>query len=355
MFTRRFGMSSTEPTIPSSEIVEEMYLFCMSCGISKAKNVFEQCKKCHSSMTLSRTFHPMNGKNLNVPYKYSGSLFKERLNKEFHDTNVFSPVVESKIVRSDIPPFIPTVAAEGITNEYLNLIFLLDITGSMEIFINEAIKHIESQQTRIAESMITKLAEQYGDLRKFTLFTTTSVIAYRDVCDSKQIEFCPPTLDTNAVKTFLTRIIPSGGGDSPEDILSAFDFTFSNISFPEKDSEKWMHTSNVLLLVADAPAHGLFMHPICRDDCVRQNDETLWKQYMAKLRDLNIDFVCVQLTKSMDTMIDFFKKHHNVKDLFELQVVRQVTGNIAQSRIDMEDCAIYQARYSCGRRYEIYA
>ena len=239
----------------------------------------------------------------------------------------------------------------GVTPEYLNMVFILDTTGSMAPFINEAIKNIEDQTTRITQEMKNSLTEYYGDVRKFVLHTKVSVVAYRDTSDSKQIEFCPPTTDTNSIKAFLQSLVPSGGFDEPEDILSAIDFVFTNIEFPEKDSEESNHTSTVFLIVADAPAHGMFMHNSTMiDDVIRQDDEELWITYLEKMRLLNIDLVCVQLTSDMDKMISFLQTNYDRDDIYKMQLVKQTTGNMHLASAGLERCTVTAVRTSIGRR-----
>ena len=58
----------------------------------------------------------------------------------------------------------------------------------------------------------------------FNIQIRTSIVAYRDHCDGKDIsEVLGFTSDIGVCKKFVERLRPLGGGDGPEDVAGGFE------------------------------------------------------------------------------------------------------------------------------------
>ncbi|ORY76210.1 hypothetical protein BCR35DRAFT_305836 [Leucosporidium creatinivorum] len=124
----------------------------------------------------------------------------------------------------------------------LDLVFILDCTGSMGSYIASATTNIELIVENILSSGKLPSAES---LR-------IGLIAYRDYPPqdnsyiTKSFEF---TSDVSRIKEDLKTLYASGGGDGPEGVTAAMKAALELSWRPD--------ASRMAVLVADAPAHGI--------------------------------------------------------------------------------------------------
>lgn len=117
----------------------------------------------------------------------------------------------------------------------LDLVFCVDLTGSMSPFIQAA----RAQMTSILDA----LRAQLGDGLR------VGVVAYRDHCDGKKVcEKHDFMGDLRAVKATLDGLQILGGGDYPEAVFTGLD---ACVKLPWRDG-----AYRVIVLVGDAPPHG---------------------------------------------------------------------------------------------------
>lgn len=132
--------------------------------------------------------------------------------------------------------------ASGSGERQLDLVFILDCTGSMGSYIASATKNIELIVENIQQS--EKLSSPQA-LR-------IGLIAYRDhpPQDNSYITKTHElTSDIASVKEYLTALFASGGGDGPEAVTAALKAT---------TELQWRPAaSKMAVLIADAPAHGI--------------------------------------------------------------------------------------------------
>ena len=112
--------------------------------------------------------------------------------------------------------------------------FILDCTGSMGSWITAS----KDEITSIIEYVRT---QNYG------IQIRVSIIAYRDIRDTKRFEVLPFTEETALPKKFLAGLEADGGDDGPEDIAGGFQRGL------EQD---WQAKARYAVLIADAPCHG---------------------------------------------------------------------------------------------------
>lgn len=131
-------------------------------------------------------------------------------------------------------------ATSALPDGPLDVVLMLDCTGSMGTWIEAAKAKLKAITTQLAEWFNTEGALRVG------------FIGYRDHNDHMQLEVAPLTESTEAVQTVIDRQQASGGGDLPEDVAGAF---------KEAIGLAWRPDATKLLIhIADAPCHGKKYH-----------------------------------------------------------------------------------------------
>ena len=172
----------------------------------------------------------------------------------------------------------------------LDLLFIMDITGSMEEYVDET-------KVRIIEIMDKIIIDCKG------IAINLGFIGYRDVEEHKKknyvnIEF---TKNHQSVKDEINKIVVGGGDDTAEDVAWAFQQALK---------KNWKNKARFAILVTDAPCHGLKYHdPKLLDDYPQgvpngENIENLVQQLIKK----QISLLCIKLKESTDIMYEIFGK-----------------------------------------------
>ena len=165
----------------------------------------------------------------------------------------------------------------------LDLLFIIDVTGSMGPYINEVkIKLIEIMNRIIDQSPGIDI--------------NLGFIAYRDKRESyTDIDF---TQNHNNVKTQIEKIRASGGGDLPEDVSFALKLALN---------KTWNSNAKFIVFVADAPGHG--------EKDIEDSIETLAKN--------NISMFCLRIHYNTDSMFNTFKNIYNKYESTVFKVVEK--------------------------------
>ena len=182
---------------------------------------------------------------------------------------------------------------EQMLNQFfsLDLVFIMDITGSMDKFLNFTKEKIISIINRITEET--------------TVMIRLGFIGYRDYLDNKNMEYFKfPELSSDVAyfKNSLESVKVGGGGDC-EDMVGGL------VRALEYD---WKSNSKFALLIADAPCHGIQYHEIANFDSFEKGDsnykiDEVVKKYAAK----NINLVCLNIAEKTKTLYENFKKYYN--------------------------------------------
>jgi len=120
----------------------------------------------------------------------------------------------------------------------LDLVFLMDCTGSMGQYIDSAKQNIQTIANRIVQQENCNV--RFG------------LVAYRDhppqdsTFVTRIFEF---TSETSTIQNSLNQLSASGGGDGPEAVTAAL-YEANNLNWRP-------NASKIVLLIADAPPHGL--------------------------------------------------------------------------------------------------
>lgn len=198
--------------------------------------------------------------------------------------------------------------------------FLLDITGSMEVYI-EAVK------TEL-KSMIEKLRNDVLDTLKLTdktditmeelknrLIFEVAIVGYRDIKDYVQYEIIDFTDDMEKIILFLDHIIASGGQDAPENVKGAHILAL-NIG-QEKFKLSWEDTDDIrhLVWIADAPPHGKiffnnFYGDDFPDDCIEE-----WDLIFKHIRVMKIHYHILKIHNQTSDTCDYFKNNYDINSI----------------------------------------
>ena len=147
-------------------------------------------------------------------------------------TVVYYPQLSAKTIRID-PPVVQHIT----DNPKIDVVFVLDTTGSMADLIQTAKEKIWSIATTMAS------AQQTPDIR-------IGLVAYRDRTDAYVTKIVDLSDDLDSVYATLMDFAADGGGDTPESVNKALSDAVHQMSWSEQDQ-----AYKVIFLVGDAPPH----------------------------------------------------------------------------------------------------
>ena len=149
-------------------------------------------------------------------------------------TVVYYPQLMAKNVQTTPPINQHLISSE---NPKVDVVFVLDTTGSMGGLIQTAKEKIWSIATTMAS------AQQTPEIR-------IGLVAYRDRGDSYVTKTVELSDDLDSVYAELMDFEAGGGGDSPESVNEALYSAVHNMSWGQQDQ-----AYQVIFLVGDAPPH----------------------------------------------------------------------------------------------------
>ncbi|MCH7822156.1 MAG: VWA domain-containing protein [Proteobacteria bacterium] len=147
---------------------------------------------------------------------------------------VYYPQLMANNIKVD-PPINNHITVEG--NPKIDVVFVLDTTGSMGGLIQTAKEKIWSIATTMAS------AHQIPEIR-------IGLVAYRDRGDAYVTKIVDLSSDLDSVYAALMDFEANGGGDTPESVNKALYDAVHNMSWSQEDQ-----TYQVIFLVGDAPPH----------------------------------------------------------------------------------------------------
>ena len=183
----------------------------------------------------------------------------------------------------------------------LDIMFIMDLTGSMGIWLNEAKKNIK------------KIIEEIIDNNPGSKIRI-SFIGYRDFIDEKEerkydsIQF---TDNVELINNFLSNLDCSGGGDEPEDVVGALQKALNM---------NWQSNAKYAVLVCDAPCHGKNYHNISYDKFPNGDPSGIkLEDIIKKFYEKNITFYCIEINKNTKTMFNIMKNMYNDREKFHVE------------------------------------
>jgi len=179
----------------------------------------------------------------------------------------------------------------------VDLLFLMDCTGSMSSWINVTVEKI----LLIAE----QAKESYNGI-----LLRIGFIGYRDHNDGdRRLQFIDFTEDHEQVKTFVSSMKAGGGDDAPEDIAGALD---------KAKQLGWISSTRLIIHFGDAPCHGTKYHNL--DDSYPGGDpngldiEDIVRELGSTQR---VDYYFGKINSTTDQMTNIFKDiYSNTKRSF---------------------------------------
>ncbi|KAK4685395.1 hypothetical protein P7C73_g4754, partial [Tremellales sp. Uapishka_1] len=134
-------------------------------------------------------------------------------------------------------------ASGGTAGKCIDLVFILDCTGSMQRYINSVRDHIAG----ICEMI--RGEEGLGGLDDLRV----AIVNYRDhrPQDTTYVyQFHPFTADIADIQDYLKGLTAAGGGDGPEAVTAAMAASLTELNW-RRDAAR------MAVLIADAPPHGI--------------------------------------------------------------------------------------------------
>jgi hypothetical protein len=175
----------------------------------------------------------------------------------------------------------------------VKIAFVLDCTGSMEPWIQEAKTKL---RTILAETRRLHPAAEFE----------VALVAYRDYDDEGRAQVVDFT-SADAVLQVLRPIHAEGGDDEAEDVAGALDHV-SRLTWGPSDVRLLFH-------ITDAPAHGLAYHAPTVSDRFPEGDPERrnLRFILSSLAGMDIDYTFVRITSSTDKMIDVFHEAYRTR------------------------------------------
>jgi Mg-chelatase subunit ChlD len=145
---------------------------------------------------------------------------------------VYYPQLSAKTAQPN-----PPITQHITDNPKIDVVFVLDTTGSMADLIQTAKEKIWSIATTMAS------AQQTPDIR-------IGLVAYRDRSDAYVTKVVNLSDDLDSVYAILMDFAADGGGDTPESVNKALYDAVHQMSWSEQDQ-----AYKVIFLIGDAPPH----------------------------------------------------------------------------------------------------
>ena len=205
-----------------------------------------------------------------------------------------------KILKDDFK-FLEEYEKKIFKDTNLDLMFIMDLTGSMGIWLDEAKKSIKDIIEEITEN---------NPGSKIRL----SFVGYRDfnMADEKRVynskEF---TENIKEITDYINNLGCFGGGDIPEDIVGALKHSLNM---------KWESEAKYAILVCDAPCHGKQYHNVSYDRFAEGDpDGTTLESVIEQFRQKGITFYCLEIDSSTENMFKIMQSVYNDNKKFHIE------------------------------------
>ena len=240
--------------------------------------------------------------NLINPEPINISEYSKQLEKEKKEINKEAEKQVNKIKEDGI---------EIINQTRLDLLFIMDITNSMDIYLNQAKEEVLD--------MIKEIQKQCAGIEIYLGF-----IGYRDYIDldfGDEYINLELTINYEEIKQKIEKLNASGGGDTAEDLCGALDLAVK---------KQWKGKSRFAILVTDSPCHGKKYHDLKEegDDNYPDGDKfgRLIEDKIEYFAQNNISLFCLKISETTNKMFGIFKDvydNNKKKDLNNQFVVEK--------------------------------
>ena len=226
------------------------------------------------------TYYHYKGKNLelNGNKKEEIDLEKKKIDDALSLTELERHLKELNRDLSSLAPIQSTLTSLM----DLDVMFIMDCTGSMSSWIDASKKELSS--------IISCITDQHQGIQ-FRI----SFIAYRDFCDGKlQMEVKAFTSDIEDMRKFISGLMATGGGDQCEDVAGGLSYALQ---------QNWKAKAKYAVFIADSPAHGKSYHVNCGDDHPNGDPKgRRLEDLIAQFAKNDINLYAIKITDSTDKM-----------------------------------------------------
>ena len=236
----------------------------------------------------------------NVPELKAASTISDSIIKTINRAYEIIISYEIKIKR-ELETFIVLINVEEKTS--LDLLFVMDLTGSMTFYIEEA-------KDNILEIIDRIISECPG------IDINLGFIGYRDIEEHEYGYYVDVNFTKNytELKHIIDDVYADGGADTPEDVSWAM----------EKSLQKeWKNNARFVILVADAPNHGLEYHDRYLDESYPEGipGSKNLTESIQELAESNVSLFCLKITYYTDIMYDIFEGIYKKYEDCEFHIV----------------------------------
>jgi hypothetical protein len=251
----------------------------------KSKNTIESLKSRSKNIKndILELRNKYKQKEIELPEMYISDLI----------INISKPIEESIKLINKIDV---SLGIEIIIRPTLDLLFMMDITGSMEQYLE-----ITKQKLIVIMDKIKKECSGVD--------INLGFIAYKDVAEIEAKDFLVIdfTKDYKYVEEQIKQLEVGGGDDTAE---------YVSWAFSQAIKAKWSSNSKCAVLIADAPCHGLKYHDKKLMDMYPQGVPGAENIEMLanKMGDKEISLICIKLKDDTDIMYKTFKEIYEDKN-----------------------------------------
>ena len=234
--------------------------------------------------------HKLNKQPIEIPQINIADIIVDNIVKSLEESKTLV-----KVENNNIQKGIKEFKINFIEKTSLDLLFIMDNTGSMEAYFDK----MKASLIDIIDKIQEKKPEIEIDI---------GYIGYKDVkeINNKECKIISFTKDYNFIKNEIDNITIGGGDDTAEDVAWGFE---------QANKLKWTSNAKFAILIADAPCHGLKYHDKNLIDNFkngvvgRKNIEESIKEMIEK----QISLFCIKLNETTDIMHGIFEKIYNEK------------------------------------------
>ena len=183
----------------------------------------------------------------------------------------------------------------------LDIMFIMDLTGSMGIWLNETKKSVK------------RIIEEITDNNPGSKIRI-SFIGYRDFLDKnekRKYDTHEFTENIDEFNNFLMTLDCNGGGDEPEDVVGAL---------RQALKMDWASNSKYAVLVCDAPCHGKKYHNISYDEFPDGDPDGVSLEDIIQLfYQKGITLYCIEINNSTKKMFNVMRSIYKDNDKFHVE------------------------------------
>lgn len=200
---------------------------------------------------------------------------------------------------------------EALNRFSLDLLIIMDITGSMGSYLENAKQTVISIVESIKEKNNKVMDIKYG------------FIGYRDFSDKDYVDI-DLTEDYESVSQRINDVNADGGDDVPEDVAGGFTMALK---------KNWVSKARYAILVADAPCHGRQYHESEMEDNYPEKDPENYNMYeiVKEMIKNKINLFALKITSDTDIFYSKLEQYYkNSKLNFEIHEIEEDASKLAE-------------------------